>query len=31
MNDPAETIHYNAEGAIEFKALLFIPENAPLI
>ena len=29
MNDPAETIHYNAEGAIEFKALLFIPEKRP--
>ncbi|HSR88709.1 MAG TPA: molecular chaperone HtpG, partial [Pontiella sp.] len=29
MNDPAETIHYNAEGAIEFKALLFIPETKP--
>ncbi len=26
---PAETIHYNAEGAIEFKALLFIPEGKP--
>ncbi len=29
MNSPAETIHYNAEGAIEFKALLFIPEHKP--
>ena len=29
MTDPAETIHYNAEGAIEFKALLFIPEAKP--
>ena len=29
MNEPAETIHYNAEGAIEFKALLFIPEAKP--
>ena len=28
-NNPAETIHYNAEGAIEFKALLFIPEHKP--
>ncbi|MEI6890646.1 MAG: molecular chaperone HtpG [Pontiella sp.] len=28
-NSPAETIHYNAEGAIEFKALLFIPEAKP--
>jgi len=26
---PAEIIHYNAEGAIEFKALLFIPEAKP--
>lgn len=29
MNDPSEIIHYNAEGAIEFKALLFIPEKKP--
>lgn len=29
FNHPAETIHYNAEGAIEFKALLFIPEHKP--
>ncbi|RKX47252.1 MAG: molecular chaperone HtpG [Verrucomicrobia bacterium] len=29
MADPAETIHYNAEGVIEFKALLFIPEAKP--
>ncbi|MCK5675824.1 MAG: molecular chaperone HtpG, partial [Verrucomicrobia bacterium] len=29
MKDPVETIHYNAEGAIEFKALLFIPEAKP--
>ena len=29
MNDPSEVIHYNAEGAIEFKALLFIPEKRP--
>ena len=29
MNDPSEIIHYNAEGAIEFKALLFIPEKRP--
>ena len=29
QNDPAEIIHYNAEGAIEFKALLFIPEKRP--
>ena len=29
FTDPAEVIHYNAEGAIEFKALLFIPEKKP--
>ena len=29
FTEPAETIHYNAEGAIEFKALLFIPEKKP--
>lgn len=29
FTDPAETIHYNAEGSIEFKALLFIPEKKP--
>ena len=29
FNEPAEVIHYNAEGAIEFKALLFIPEKKP--
>jgi molecular chaperone HtpG len=29
FNDPAEVVHYNAEGAIEFKALLFIPEQKP--
>ena len=29
FNDPAEVIHYNAEGAIEFKALLFVPEKKP--
>jgi molecular chaperone HtpG len=29
FNAPAETIHYKAEGAIEFKALLFIPEARP--
>lgn len=28
-NPPAEIIHYNAEGAIEFKALLFVPEAKP--
>ncbi len=29
MNNASEIIHYNAEGAIEFKALLFIPEKRP--
>jgi molecular chaperone HtpG len=29
FTDPAETIHYRAEGAMEFKALLFIPEKKP--
>jgi molecular chaperone HtpG len=26
---PAKTIHYSAEGAIEFKALLYIPAHKP--
>ena len=29
FNAPAEIVHYNAEGAIEFRALLFIPEKKP--
>ncbi len=29
FTDPAETIHYRAEGAMEFKALLFVPEKKP--
>ena len=29
FNAPAEVIHYNAEGAIDFKALLFVPEKKP--
>ena len=28
-SNPLEIIHYNVEGTIEFKALLFIPEKAP--
>ncbi len=27
--DPLHTIHYSAEGTMEFKAILFIPENRP--
>ena len=29
-NKPLETIHYNAEGAQEFKSILFLPEKAPM-
>ena len=29
FTDPAEIIHYTAEGAMEFKALLFIPAKKP--
>jgi len=29
--DPLETIHYKAEGTIEFTALLFIPSKNLLI
>lgn len=28
--DPMETIHYHAEGASEYKALLYIPSKAPM-
>lgn len=28
--DPLETVHYHAEGSIEFKALLYIPTNPPM-
>lgn len=27
--DPIKTVHVSVEGAVDFKALLFIPENAP--
>jgi molecular chaperone HtpG len=27
--DPARTIHYTAEGAIEFRALLYLPKHKP--
>ncbi|MFO0965026.1 MAG: molecular chaperone HtpG [Gemmataceae bacterium] len=30
FQDPLKTIYYSAEGAIEFKALLFIPAHKPL-
>ena len=29
FNDPAEVIHYNAEGTVEFKSILYIPAKAP--
>jgi len=29
FGDPAKTIHYRAEGASEFMALLFVPSKAP--
>jgi molecular chaperone HtpG len=28
-NDPAETIHFQAEGALEYTALLFLPQQRP--
>ncbi len=28
--EPLETVHYHAEGATEFRALLFIPAKAPM-
>jgi molecular chaperone HtpG len=28
--DPLHTIHYSAEGTLEFKALLYIPEHRPM-
>jgi len=30
FEDPAETIHFIAEGSAEFKALLFIPKKRPM-
>jgi molecular chaperone HtpG len=30
FGDPAETLHYSAEGSTEFSALLFIPSHAPM-
>ncbi len=29
FNEPFETIHFSAEGATEFQALLFVPAQAP--
>lgn len=29
FQDPAKIVHYNAEGVIEFKALLFVPGHKP--
>jgi len=29
FHDPAKVIHYSAEGAIEFRALLYIPSHKP--
>jgi molecular chaperone HtpG len=29
-DEPARTIHYSAEGVIEFKALLFVPGERPM-
>jgi molecular chaperone HtpG len=30
FDDPLKTTHYSAEGAIEFKALLYLPRRRPL-
>jgi molecular chaperone HtpG len=29
FSDPLHTIHYSAEGTLEFKSILFIPEHRP--
>lgn len=29
-HEPAKVIHYHAEGALEFKALIFIPQERPI-
>ncbi len=29
-SDPLHTIHYSAEGTLEFKALLYVPEHRPM-
>ena len=30
FDDPLKTIHYNAEGVINYKALLYLPTNQPM-
>lgn len=30
FEDPAKVIHYSAEGAVEFRALLYLPAHRPL-
>jgi molecular chaperone HtpG len=30
FQDPAKVIHYSAEGAVEFRALLYLPAHRPL-
>merc|ERR1712130_16753 len=30
MGDPLEYTHFNAEGEIEFKSILFLPKKAPM-
>jgi molecular chaperone HtpG len=30
FHDPLKTVHWQAEGATEFKALIFLPEKAPM-
>ena len=30
FDEPLKTIHYNAEGVISYKALLFLPTNQPM-
>ena len=30
FDDPIKSIHYNAEGVINYKALLFLPTNQPM-
>ncbi len=30
FDDPLKTIHYNAEGVINYKTLLFLPTNQPM-